>query len=171
MPFHLLSGVGINASLLSPAKATDFTHPHFLLFLSSLPHDSGYWLHHRKIQIFFIGSIRLAILFSLRASCLSGLPPKATRFDATVRNYPPCTEVHHHVLRIRLSHGVNPLSPHHRQVRHCKNGPNFPGLCIHRLSYWREARHFSLSKNFPAVLTVPALQASDRHLNLTYTNI
>lgn len=92
MPFHLLSGVGINASLLSPAKATDFTHPHFLLFLSSLPHDSGYWLHHRKIQIFFIGSIRLAILFSLRASCLSGLPPKATRFDATVRNYPPCTE-------------------------------------------------------------------------------
>jgi hypothetical protein len=78
IPFHLLSGVGIYASLLSPAKATNYTHLHIPLFLSSLPHDSDYRLIHGTIQIFFIGSIRLAIFFSLCIGYMSGLPLKTT---------------------------------------------------------------------------------------------
>lgn len=78
IPFHLLSGVGIYASLLLPAKATNYTHSHIPLFLSSLPRDSDYWLIHGTIQTFFIDSIRLAIFFSLCIGYMSGLPLKTT---------------------------------------------------------------------------------------------
>lgn len=78
IPFHLLSGVGIYAFLLSPARVTNCTRSHILLFLSSLPHDSDYWLIHRTIQTFFIGSIRLAIFFSLSISYMSESPLKTT---------------------------------------------------------------------------------------------
>ena len=83
IPYHLLSGLGMYAFLLSAAKLTYCTTNIFLLFLSPPARVARYLAIPKRKFEFLINSVRLAIFRSLSIPTVSELPPKLTRSRPT----------------------------------------------------------------------------------------
>ena len=107
IPYHLLSGLGMYAFLLSAAKLTYCTTNIFLLFLSPPARMAQYLAVPKRKFEFLINSVRLAIFRSLSIPTVSELPPKLTWSRPTPTTFSSARTILHYKLEEWLSHEVD----------------------------------------------------------------